>query len=227
MIRLTRVARASESGMLATEGTPKLARLEEENESMLSTSPEELSVLKVVDWKELGFAFDVGTLDELAVDLTVGISTFGGLDVDGYTYHWTRAFSEGQEVKEMSSRIKRVMEIAHYKIRNNVDIETRSLAFNFNPHYDMELIWRIPVYILYYNYDEENVADAELADKRAAKAQLLFAQDGSIYQEQQLFAGDSLPFTSTYLRPLSIFALARAMGTILYAAHYSQVKSPP
>ncbi|KAJ3995073.1 hypothetical protein F5050DRAFT_1830616 [Lentinula boryana] len=105
------------------------------------------------------------------------------------------------------------------------------LPFNFNPLHDMESIWWILVYILYFNDDGENGADAELANKRAAKAQLLFAQDGLIYQERQLFLEASLHLTvqqsclSLSFGP--IFALARAMGTILYAAYCdSEAKSP-
>ncbi|KAJ3849680.1 hypothetical protein EV368DRAFT_85296 [Lentinula lateritia] len=48
--------------------------------------------------------------------------------------------------------------------------------FAFNPLHDIESIWWILVYLLYFNDDKEHIADLELATARAQKALVLFTQ---------------------------------------------------
>ncbi|KAJ3871744.1 hypothetical protein F5051DRAFT_184280 [Lentinula edodes] len=48
--------------------------------------------------------------------------------------------------------------------------------FAFNPLHDIESIWWILVYLLYFNDDKEHIADLELATARTQKALVLFTQ---------------------------------------------------
>ncbi|KAJ3801226.1 hypothetical protein GGU11DRAFT_770359 [Lentinula aff. detonsa] len=94
--------------------------------------------------------------------------------------------------------------------------------FAFNPLHDMESIWWILVYLLYFKDDKQNVADADLADTRAVKALKLFNQEGQTLDRQQFLQNsDELTVERTCL-PLSfkfVIAIARAFAAKLHAGY--------
>ncbi|KAJ3784824.1 hypothetical protein GGU10DRAFT_15723 [Lentinula aff. detonsa] len=94
--------------------------------------------------------------------------------------------------------------------------------FAFNPLHDLESIWWILIYLLYFNDDKQNLADAELADARTAKAQLLFNQEGQTLDRKQfLQAHRKLTVEKTRLPPSfqSVIAIARAFAARLHTAY--------
>ncbi|KAJ3743581.1 hypothetical protein DFH05DRAFT_1619103 [Lentinula detonsa] len=97
-----------------------------------------------------------------------------------------------------------------------------ALPFAFNPLHDMESIWWILIYLLYFNDDKQNVADADLADARASKALALFTQQGRTVDRQQ-FLQDyrELTVERSCLPPSFQFviAVARAIAARLHVAY--------
>ncbi|KAJ3999942.1 hypothetical protein F5050DRAFT_751632 [Lentinula boryana] len=96
------------------------------------------------------------------------------------------------------------------------------LPFAFNPLHDMESIWWILIYLLYFNDDKQNVADADFADARASKALALFNQDGLTLDRQQ-FLRDYQELTVEEFRlPPSfqfVIAIAGAIAARLHVAY--------
>ncbi|KAJ3983355.1 hypothetical protein F5890DRAFT_1523694 [Lentinula detonsa] len=94
--------------------------------------------------------------------------------------------------------------------------------FAFNPLHDMESIWWILIYLLYFNDDKQNIAHVELADARASKALALFTQEGQTYVRQKLLQCYlELTVERTCLPPSFKFviAIARAFAAKLHAGY--------
>ncbi|KAJ4477428.1 hypothetical protein J3R30DRAFT_3703820 [Lentinula aciculospora] len=99
--------------------------------------------------------------------------------------------------------------------------------FIFNPLHDLESIWWILVYILYFNEDQQNIVDTELANDRAKKALKLFTQEGQTLDRLQfLQTNDELTVEGTCLSPSFKFVItmARAYAAKLHAAYSSYAK---
>ncbi|KAJ3732552.1 hypothetical protein DFJ43DRAFT_1154265 [Lentinula guzmanii] len=94
--------------------------------------------------------------------------------------------------------------------------------FAFNPLHDMESIWWILIYLLYFNDDKQNIAHVELADVRASKALALFTQEGQTYVRQKLLQSYSELTVERTCLPLSfkfVIAIARAFAAKLHAGY--------
>ncbi|KAJ4477466.1 hypothetical protein J3R30DRAFT_3683174 [Lentinula aciculospora] len=129
----------------------------------------------------------------------------------------------------------------HYLFRPTLDVNlledpsqlfktagfTRTL-FIFNPLHDLESIWWILIYILYFNEDQQNIVDTELANDRAKKALKLFTQEGQALDRLQfLQTNDELTVEGTCLPPSFEFVvtMARAYAAKLHAAYGSYEKN--
>ncbi|KAJ4477423.1 hypothetical protein J3R30DRAFT_3734319 [Lentinula aciculospora] len=113
---------------------------------------------------------------------------------------------------------------------NSVDDLTRFLMtnsdvlppFTFNPLHDMESVWWILVYLLYFNDDKQNVADAELAEARTQRAFEMFALNGqTLHRELFLKNFRQLTVEGTCLSPSYKFVIniLRAFAAKLHSAY--------
>ncbi|KAJ3751450.1 hypothetical protein DFH05DRAFT_1570299 [Lentinula detonsa] len=125
----------------------------------------------------------------------------------------------------------------HPQVTSNSDLEDPAQIIGtgsiikppsaYNPLHDMESIWWILVYLLYFNDDKQNMADADLADStRAVKALKSFNQsEGQTLDRQQFLQNyDELTVEETRLPPSFQFVvdIARAKFAAKLHAGYRQ-----
>ncbi|KAJ4477465.1 hypothetical protein J3R30DRAFT_3486197 [Lentinula aciculospora] len=117
-----------------------------------------------------------------------------------------------------ASTLESVDDLTHFLMTNSDVLP----PFTFNPLHDMESVWWILVYLLYFNDDKQNVADAELATARTQQALKLFAHDGQILNRDMFLKNfRQLTVEGTCLSPSFklIINIVRAFAAKLYSAY--------